>query len=496
MADGQQRRDAQGRQRSGARFERQGHRSDTAPSERRRQGTTARQVAFEVLQSVSESDAYANLVLPSALQRARLTPRDAAFATEMTYGTLRMSGLYDAVIATKTSRPLDQIDPAVLDLLRLGTHQLLSMRVPSHAAVSETVGVARSHVGVGPAQFINAVLRSISEDTPEDLINQVTADRDDVEALAIRYSHPTWIVRALRDSLVAHGRDKTEIAALLEADNASPQVTLVARPGLSDADELLALIDESVPGSWAPTAVIMPGSDPAHIEAVRRGEAGVQDEGSQLVTLALLDTPIEGDDSRWLDMCAGPGGKAALMGAFAALRGATLVANESQQHRAELVDKSLRAVPDEAIERIQVWDGREIGDLEPQSYDRVLLDAPCTGLGALRRRPESRWRRTTSDVGQLSKLQEELLMSALKAVRIGGVVGYVTCSPHIGETRVVVDTVLRKLGGDTVEKINAAHRVQAIAGDTIDVGEGPDVQLWPHIHSTDAMHLTLLRRIS
>lgn len=490
-----QRRDDRGRERGAARMRQAGHRSQVAPSQRRSRSTTARQVAFEVLRQVADSDAYANLVLPPALRRARLEGRDAGFATELAYGTLRMRGLYDAIIAAHTTRPLEDIDSAVLDCLRLGVHQIVSMRVPAHAAVSETVGVARDNIGAGPAQFINAVLRSISETDSDEIMAKAVEGLDETNTLAVRHSHPAWVVRALRDALGAHGRDRSEIVALLDADNAAPAVTLVARPGLSDADELVGLIEDSVPGQWAPTAVIMPGADPASVDDVRTGRAGVQDEGSQLVTLALVDAPLEGRDERWLDMCAGPGGKAALLGAFADLRQARLVANEVQPHRAELVEKSLRALPQDAIERIQVWDGREIGALEPGGYDRILVDAPCTGLGALRRRPESRWRRQARDVGELSQIQEDLLVSALQAVRVGGVVAYVTCSPHIGETRVAVDQGIKKFGPDNVERLDTPSVVRQIAGDSIDVGDSTDVQLWPHVHQTDAMYLALLRRI-
>jgi 16S rRNA (cytosine967-C5)-methyltransferase len=196
-------------------------------------------------------------------------------------------------------------------------------------------------------------------------------------------------------------------------------------------------------------------------------------------------------------MCAGPGGKAALLGALAAQRGARLVANEVQPHRADLVVKSTKAIPARAIERIQVWDGREIGDLEPDAYDRVMLDAPCTGLGALRRRPESRWRRTVVDLTQLTGLQRELLASALKTVRVGGVVGYVTCSPHLAETRFIVDDVLKSLPEGSVERLDARELVRDIAGEYAEFdGDRLDVQLWPHVHGTDAMHLTLLRRLA
>ncbi|GED08678.1 rRNA cytosine-C5-methyltransferase [Cellulosimicrobium cellulans] len=494
-----ERRDARGRQRGAARSRGETSRSSNAPSQRRKGTDPARAVAFDVLRQVDGSDAYANLVLPPLLRERGIRGRDAGFATELAYGTLRLRGRYDAILALCLDRPLDRLDPPVLDVLRLGAHQLLGMRVPQHAAVSETVGLARERTGAGSAQLVNAVLRRVARTTLDDWLTTIADDApDDLAALAATQSHPVWIARALRDALAGNGRPVAELDALLAADNDAPRVTLVARPGLADPDELADGDDRVTPARWAPTALRLEGGDPAAYSAVRDGRAGVQDEGSQLVALALAAAPLAGtDDARWLDLCAGPGGKAALLAALAAERGARLVANEVQPHRARLVEKALAAVPADAVEAVRTGDGRAVGQDEPGAYDRVLLDAPCTGLGALRRRPESRWRRTPADLATLTGLQRELLDSALDAVRPGGVVGYVTCSPHLAETQVVVADVLRRR--DDVELLDAPAVVRDVvrpeARGTIELGDRQDVQLWPHVHGTDAMHLTLLRRM-
>ncbi|HEY5435579.1 MAG TPA: transcription antitermination factor NusB, partial [Candidatus Limnocylindrales bacterium] len=317
-------------------------RSVQTPAQRRRIEDVARGAAFDVLREVADSDAYANLVLPPMLRARRITGRDAGFATELAYGTLRLRGRYDAIIAQVASRDLATIDPPVLDLLRLGSHQLLGMRVPAHAAVSETVALARSRAGAGSAQFVNAVLRKVSGRELAEWLATIdaTMPNDPLEALAVRESHPSWILRALREALVGHGRAASELEALLRADNEAPEVTLVARPGLVEAADLIAELHGSArPGPWTPTAVRMSGGDPGAIRAVRDGRAGVQDEGSQLVTLALVAADVTtagGPDAgeTWLDLCAGPGGKAALLAALAAQRGARLVANEVLPHRA------------------------------------------------------------------------------------------------------------------------------------------------------------------
>ncbi len=493
-------RDTRGRQRGAARAEAQGHRSAAAPAQRARHGDPARTAAFDVLRQVAESDAYANLVLPPLLGERHIVGRDAAFATELAYGTLRMRGRYDAVLALVVDRGLENVEPAVLDLLRLGAHQLLGMRVPAHAGVSETVALARSRAGAGPAQFVNAVLRKVAQtplDTWLERISELAPDED--SRLAAVWSHPAWIVRAMREALVGNGRPADELAALLAADDDAPRVTLVARPGLISPDELASDTRGTTPGRLASTALLLDGGDPAAVGAVRDGRAGVQDEGSQLVALALAHAPLDGPDERWLDLAAGPGGKAALLAAEAGLRGARLVANELASHRARLVQDALRAAPAGSVEEIRTGDGRRIGAAEPGAYDRVLLDAPCTGLGALRRRPEARWRRTPADLAALTQLQRELLASALAAVRPGGLVAYVTCSPHLAETRLLVADALKTAArdGTPATLLDARTVVAGLVPDGApepDLGAGPHVQLWPHVHGTDAMHLSLLRR--
>jgi 16S rRNA (cytosine967-C5)-methyltransferase len=497
------RRDASGRQRGAARSQGRTQRSAAAPSQRRRGSDPARTAAYDVLRAVDGSDSYANLVLPPLLRERRITGRDAAFATELAYGTLRLRGRYDAIIALAAAREVDSIDAPARDVLRLGVHQLLGMRVPAHAAVSETVGLAREQLGTGPSQFVNAVLRAVGRETPEAWEQRIADDAgDELARLAVVESHPLWIVRALREALVGNGRSADEIGALLAADNVAPRVTIVARPGLADPAEVVDDAGDGVgtTGTLAPTAVVLSGGDPAALPSVRDGRAGVQDEGSQLVALALTEAPLDGPDERWLDLCAGPGGKAALLAAVAGERGARIVANEVQPHRTRLVEQALRAVPADAVEDVRTGDGRTVGTDEPASYDRVMVDAPCTGLGALRRRPEARWRRSPADLAGLSALQRDLLLSALRAVRPGGVVAYVTCSPHLVETQLVVKDALRAAGrlGVEVETVDARAVVRGIApGGAVDLDDSrTDVQLWPHVHGTDAMHLTLLRRTS
>lgn len=466
-------------------------RSRQAPSQRAKFASGPRTVAFEALRAVDVDDAYANLVLPGLIRRARLEPRDAALATELTYGTLRRRGYYDAIIASCTERTLEDIDPAVLDALRLGVHQLLAMRTPPHAATSETVGLVRDRIGGGPAGFVNAVLRTVGERTDEAWAKEVDLSTlEPTERLARVHSHPAWIVRALREALLIHGRPVDELEALLEADNDSPKVTLVARPGRAEVAELVAAGAQV--GSWSPYAAVLDGGDPARVPAVREQRARVQDEGSQLVALALTTPAGDGEaPERWLDLCAGPGGKTALLAALAAERDAHLTAVEITPHRADLVRSALT---DGDPVTVITADGRDIGTEQPEQYDRVLVDAPCTGLGALRRRPEARWRRQPSDLSALAPLQRELLDSAVAATRPGGVIAYVTCSPHAAETVLVVEDTLKRHRDLALLDAPTALR-EAAGGELPDLGDGPTAQLWPHRHGTDAMFLALFRKI-
>jgi len=459
-----------------------------APHGRRR---TARGAAYDLLHAVHVDDAYANIAMPEILARAGLSPRDAALATELAYGTLRWQGLYDAILSTCVDRPLAELDGRLLDVLRLGTHQVVNMRIPAHAAVGETVDLARDVVGEGPARLANAVLRRVVDGG--DLADWRARVAVGPDALAIATSHPRWIVTALGEALARHrgapGRPgetsespqsgSDDLRALLDADNAAVKPSLVARR--MPVEELLALPGVE-PGRWSPLAGTLAEGRPDELAAVRDGRAGVQDEGSQLVALALVDAPLSGPDATWVDLAAGPGGKAAILSRFAQERGAHLTCVELHPHRADLVRKALG--PD--AHDVRVGDAREA--LPPACADRVLLDAPCTGIGALRRRPEARWRRSPADLATLGPLQRSLLNAAIDVARPGGVIAYSTCSPHVVETDLVVEDVLRKRSD--VELIDARPLFPGVP----DLGPGPAVRLWPHLHGTDGMYLALLRR--
>ena len=475
-----------------------------------------------MLHAVADRDAYANLLLPSLLRKRGLTGRDAAFATELTYGTLRGRGTYDAILAACSDR--DDLDPPVRDVLRLGAHQLLATRVGRHAAVATSVDLAKDVCGPRPSGFVNAVLRRVATRDLDAWIDIVVPNRsqDPSGYLAIRYSHPRWIVDAYRAALCEPGRSETgrsETEDALAAGNVRPAVVLAVRPAdlpgadLPDAD----LPDADLPDAglplpegertrWSPYGFRLAGGDPAPL--VASGQAAVQDEASQLAALALTRVGLSGPDRLWLDLCAGPGGKARLLAGLAAERGARLVASDVRPHRARQVLTALRRVPRspdtgpdtvgpdphsaEHRDAVVAADGRRV-PWRPGTFDRVLADVPCSGLGSLRRRPEARWRKTPEDVEDLAGLQRELLNAAIDSVRPGGVVAYVTCSPHVAETREVVTFVADSRGDITI--LDAPAVLAEVPELRVPDPRYPRfAQFWPHRHGTDAIFLALLRR--
>lgn len=448
--------------------------------------TSSRTVALELLFSVEFDDAYANLLLPKLLTASRLDERDSALAQELSFGALRWQLFYDRVIEECANRYADQIDLKALIVLRLGVHQLLGMRTPAHAALDETVELAKQFVSRGAAGFVNGVLRRVSERTRDQWLSVVIEGLENpAERLAVEFSHPIWVVKAMQQALALDGRE-SELQDLLLADNIAPLVSLVALPGLAKKSDF-----EDLPiGPASPIGAQLDSGDPNNLVAFREGRIRVQDQGSQLAALALVEVKAISPGEKWLDLCAGPGGKAALLAAEAKVNSAQLTCNEISTHRAKLVEQALNVVDREI--QVTVEDGRTYANNNQNKFDRILLDAPCTGLGALRRRPESRWRKAQTDVAELSHLQEQLLQSAWDCLKPGGVLAYVTCSPHLAETNAIVDWAKKKLTGLALLDANA---VLAGLNPNLHLNHNrKTTQLWPHIHQTDAMFIALLSK--
>ena len=434
----------------------------------------SRLLAFDLLTEVNRNEGYSNLLLPQALNASKLDERDRSLVTELLYGTIRMQGKHDWVLAQISDRPWTEVDPGIVDVCRLGVHQLHEMRVPDHAAVASTVEVARKRLGESKASFVNALLRNVTRTSQEDWFAPLQEISDPVERLSIQYSHPTWIVSAYFDLL----KDWPEVEQALAINNEPATPTLVSWPGLSSQQDLIDIGAE--PTTYSPYGGHWKGN-PGVLDLVKSRKIGVQDEGSQLVATIFA---AAASGSSWLDMCAGPGGKAALLSSIARQRGITFSANEVSAVRADLVRQVVNG------DRVMVGDGREIGKNE-EKFDAILIDAPCTGLGALRRRPEVRWRRTLQDLRELTALQRELIQSAISALNVGGVLGYATCSPHLAETSIQVADIKRKFSN--VEQIAVGPLLpQDLQGGVREEA----MSLWTHRSGTDAMYLALFKKVS
>ena len=432
-----------------------------------------RLLVYDILKEVNRSDGYSNLLLPQALTTSNFEQRDKGFATELLYGTLRMQGRHDYIAAQVSDRPWSEVDSGIVDVVRLGAHQLFEMRVPSHAAVSATVELARKVLGESKASFVNALLRKMSAQSLDQWLAPAKLISDPVERLSIIYSHPEWIVSAYFDLL----RDFTEVESLLSANNLAATPTIVWWPGRSSAEELISL--GAQPTKYSDYGMKIDGA-PSTLEAVRHRRAGVQDEGSQLV--AQIFAKVVSNQDNWLDLCAGPGGKAALLSSLAKESGKKFTANEISAPRAKLVEQVIGGA------RLLVGDGRNIATLG-EKYGAILADVPCTGLGALRRRPEVRWRRTVADLRELTQLQRELSDAAISVLEDGGFFGYATCSPHLAETSIAVSDILRK--HPELELVDLQPYLPA---DLNSAMRDKSLSLWTHRHETDAMFLAVFRK--
>jgi 16S rRNA (cytosine967-C5)-methyltransferase len=433
----------------------------------------SRLLVYDILTEVNRRGGYSNLLLPQALTESNFETRDKGFATELLYGTLRMQGRHDYILEQVSDRPWEEVDTGIVDICRLGVHQLFEMRVATHAAVSETVELARKVLGESKASFVNAILRKVSAKSLEEWLQPIELINDPISRLALRNSHPEWIVSAYFDLL----KDLHRVEEELHINNVPAVPTLVSWPGDSTQEDLVGL--GAIATKFSPFGARFEGA-PGSLELIRHRKAGVQDEGSQLV--AYIFSKASKDAKNILDLCAGPGGKAALLSHLANVQDQDFVANEISEARAKLVKNVIGKFP------VLVGDGREIAKRN-QSFDAILADVPCTGLGALRRRPEVRWRRTLQDLRELTQLQHELSTAAISVLNPGGIFGYATCSPHFAETTGECLRILKE--HPELEQIDIAPLLpQNLHGALRE----KSMALWTSVHDTDAMFLALFKK--
>jgi len=435
--------------------------------------TNARQIALELLNRVRASDSYINLLLPKELAKHDISDADRGLVQELSYGVLRWQLQYDAIIDHLT--PGKTLSPGLRAAIQLGLHQLFRMRVPTHAAINETVDLVKGFE-TSAAGLANAVLRNAERAGQEALLATLTESRDELTQLSVEYSHPKWIISGMQSALELDGR-KSELRELLAANNQIPIVNLIAITNAA-----MAKLDELglERGSASPNAYLATGNPLQYlsIPGVR-----VQDQGSQLVALAL--SSVADKAGTWLDMCSGPGGKAAVLEDAVSGSG-HLVCYEPHVKRAKLVTAALK---DPESTPVLVNRGQ---DAPESSFNAVLLDAPCAGLGSLRRKPESRWTKTPEQLPSLTKLQAELLDAAVLALKPGGLLMYATCSPLIVETNAQIRAALERHAN--ISLVDLVPVMQHLSPGLELNTSRKTIQLWPHRHGTDAMFMALLKK--
>lgn len=437
--------------------------------ERSRRLSNARLLALELLDRVDTDRSYLNLLLPKF--QLRLPTQDRGFLQELTYGTIRWQRQYDLLIDDLVSGRV--LEPSVRNVLRLGAHQLFRMRVGQHAAVNETVELAKRRQPK-VAGLVNAVMRKLSSADLEVDVSRLTKNMAQLDRLSYQHSIPAWIIgqfaAALKVSL-----DSSELERELQAVNQTPTVSLSAAQS-NTRENLLKL--GANPGRHSPLAVSVTGELSKFLSEPR---VRVQDEGSQLIAQLVGNLA---DDRDVVDLCAGPGGKAALVQDL--LPNNQLLCIEPVEARAKLVEAAVG--PESA--RVVIADGTTY---EPKSaIGVVLVDAPCSGLGSLRRKPESRWLKSESEISQLRMLQLKLLANAAKMLGNGGFIVYSTCTPVLAETVSVIAEFMESHKNFALQ--DATTLLSQIAP-TLDLPtDRKTVQLWTGEHGTDDMFMAVLKK--
>jgi len=447
--------------------------------------SAARRLAWSVLLAVSEKGQRAEAALSRRLAQVGLNQPDRALASELVYGVLRWQGWLDYVLGRFSKRPLSGLSIEVLTLLRLGAYQILKLeRVPDRAAVHTSVELARTRFPDWTSGFVNAVLRAVAGKGRG--LEPPPAESDLVAHLAVGQSHPAWLIERWLGEL---GED--EARALLAANNAPPVLCLRARlaPGREELASRLAEAGiETRPGRYSPQALYAPGSNLERLEAAAAGLFTAQAEAAQLVGLAVAP-PAGG---RVLDLCAGVGGKTGHLAELMADRGLVLAldkdAGRLELGRERLARLGLKSVRFQAADVLQALPPEASG----QPFDAVLVDAPCSGLGVLRGRPDVRWRLSPRDPARLARLQSALLGAAADLVRPGGVLVYVTCSLLSEENQAVVSAFLAAGADFEVEPLAAVvpPSVRPL------VEESGFLVTWPQRHDLDGFFVARLKRRS
>lgn len=443
---------------------------------------TSREIALEVIHRVHKTGSYANILLPKRLQQSSLDKRDKAFTTELTYGTLRAKGTLDWIIGKFSKQKIDKIPDLVLDLLRMSTYQIIFMDVPDHAAVNEAVTIAKKLFHPGITKFVNGLLRTIGRE--KDKIPWPKKSEDPAKYISIKYFHPLWMVKMWIDEF---GVEDTE--ALCEADNRVPRLTIRVNTLKTTPERLSEALRQEgwkvEPGRYLSEALVVKGvGDITSIPQFKDGQFYVQDESSMIIGHVVDPQPGE----TVLDAAAAPGGKTTHMAELMQDKG-QIIAVDANPNRVNLIKQNIQRMGIAIAQAVKA-DATKLKPVIKKPVDRVLVDAPCSGLGVLARRPDARWTKTPEQIKELSRLQTDILLSVADFVRPGGVLVYSVCSLTSQETRLAVERFLRVREDFYVEDLSP------FLPDALrpDVRDGI-IQLLPHKHGIDGLFIARLRRV-
>lgn len=441
----------------------------------------ARDAAVRIIHRVLREGGYSNIAIKQELDKGSLTKLDKALVTEIVNGTLRNLTRIDWIKAqfVKTKK----IDPWIEDIIRCGIYQLLFLeKIPDSAVCNESTELARKHGHEGTVKFVNGVLRNISRN--KDKLEYPNKDKDAVKYLSVFYSHPEWMVdKWVKD----FGREFTE--ELLKANNETPPFTIRCNRLKTNRQQLMEmLMNENIEceaGKINPEAIYIKGTSAIEDkDSFKQGYFQVQDESSMLV--AHVMEPEAGD--RILDMCSAPGGKTTHIAELMSNQG-EIVARDIHRHKLQLVEESCRRLGI-TIVRTELYNAMELDDASLERFDKVLLDAPCSGLGVMRRKPDLRWKKEPDDFGELAKLQQAMLKLAARYVKPGGILVYSTCTINRSENIDVVKAFLRDSGDFQLESIEGKIPDILVSKST---SQGY-LELFPNTHGTDGFFIARMRK--
>ncbi|MBI2988504.1 MAG: 16S rRNA (cytosine(967)-C(5))-methyltransferase RsmB [Deltaproteobacteria bacterium] len=441
-----------------------------------------RELAVEILLKVETRNAYADILLDHLLKRTALSARDRALLTQLVYGTLRWRGRIDWYLARSLRRSLAGTKPYLRNLLRLTLYQLLFLnRIPDYAAVNEAVELAKRHGGKKAGGLVNGVARTVLREKER----QPPAETDVVSQLSNFWSHPDWLVKKWLDYF---GRDETE--SLLQANNEEALLTLRANRLKGDRAALVELLRaggfNADPAPWSPQGICLKQSSAAdQLPGFEQGLFQIQGEASQLVGYILDPRPGE----RILDGCAAPGGKTAHIAELMQDRGEVVAADISARGL-EKLKQNVRRLGLTSVRPFLVDATRGLPGALAGPYDRILVDAPCSGLGTLRSHPEAKWRREERDIQRLSGLQKKIVNRISAYLRPGGILVYATCTLTREENEEVVEDFLDRQRGFVLE--SAASCLPEEAGS---LASGKYFLALPHKHNTDGFFAARMRRV-